>query len=216
MVTITLIALNTLVFILEATLPKEMHFAVSQNFGMIPQRITSLQGYLTADISNPAITIFTAMFLHGDIFHLLGNMLYLWIFGDNVEDAMGHLRFVFFYLICGIAAGAAQVAAAPDSVIPMIGASGAIAGVLGAYLILHPFARIHTLIIIIIFIRIIYLPAILVLSVWFFIQIFSSLTVSATEGGGVAWYAHIGGFTAGFLLIRMFQKKRPLYIRVRH
>lgn len=205
-----------LVFIFEATLPKEMHFAVSQHLGMIPQRVTSLQGYLAADLSNPAITIFSSMFLHGDIFHLLGNMLYLWIFGDNVEDAMGHLRFVFFYLLCGIAAGAAQVAAAPDSVVPMIGASGAIAGVLGAYLILHPFARIHTVIIIIIFIRIIYLPAIFLLSVWFFFQIFSSLTVSATEGGGVAWYAHIGGFIAGFLLIRIFQNKRPLYIRVRH
>ena len=106
MITITIIALNALVFIFEATLPKEMHFAVSQLFGLIPQRITSLQGYLAADLSNPAITLFTAMFLHGDIFHLLGNMLYLWIFGDNVEDAMGHLRFVFFYLLCGIAASA--------------------------------------------------------------------------------------------------------------
>ena len=98
----------------------------------------------------------------------------------------------------------------------MIGASGAIAGVLGAYLILHPFARIHTVIIIIIFVRIIYIPAIIVLSVWFFLQIFSSVAVSSTEGGGVAWYAHIGGFIAGFLLIRIFQKKRPLYIRFRH
>ena len=136
-------------------------------------------------------------------------MLYLWIFGNNVEDSMGHVKFVIFYLLCGTAAAAAQVFNVPGSTIPMVGASGAVSGVLGAYLILHPFARVQTLIFIFFFIRVIELPAIFVLLVWFLIQVTNGLT-APPDAVGVAWYAHIGGFVVGLLLIRFFQTRRPV------
>ena len=154
----------------------------------------------------PVATVFSSMFLHGGFMHLAGNMLYLWIFGNNVEDSMGHVRFVIFYLLCGVAAALAQAWPNPDSTIPMIGASGAISGVLGAYLLLFPRARVLVLIPLGAFSRIVYVPAMFVLGFWFVLQLIST---ALTEGGqgGVAWGAHIGGFVAGMVLIPLFKHR---------
>ncbi len=152
------------------------------------------------------LTLLTSVFLHGGLLHLLGNMLYLWIFGDNVEDAMGPVRFLIFYLLCAVGAAGAQIAVDPGSALPMIGASGAIAGVLAAYLMLFPFSRIVTLIPIFFFARLVAVPAAVLLGLWFILQIVSGL--SSTGGaGGTAWFAHIGGFTAGLLLVFLFRRK---------
>ena len=204
-VTVTLIVVNCLVFVFQLSLPEESHYALVHLFGAVPARMTKLPLYFAPELYNPLVSAFTSMFLHGGWLHLLGNMLYLWIFGNNVEDSMGFVRFIAFYLVCGLAAAAVQTAADPVSGVPMIGASGAIAGVLGAYLILHPFARVHTLLIIFIFIRVITLPAIVVLAFWFLIQLMYGLSPAGTQGG-VAWHAHIGGFITGLVLIRFFQR----------
>jgi membrane associated rhomboid family serine protease len=157
------------------------------------------------------MTIVTSMFLHGGFLHLGGNMLYLWIFGNNVEDAMGHGRFIVFYLLCGAAAALAQALPNPESTIPMIGASGAISGVLGAYVLLHPHARILVGIPIFFYLHLTYLPASLMLGIWFLMQIISSFNINPEEGG-VAWYAHIGGFVAGLVLIPFFKRREvPLF-----
>ncbi|MCX5812066.1 MAG: rhomboid family intramembrane serine protease [Proteobacteria bacterium] len=148
------------------------------------------------------LTVFTSMFLHGGFIHLGGNMLYLWIFGNNIEDSMGHGRFIFFYICSGIAAALFQLLYDPSSAVPMIGASGAVSGILGAYLLLFPHARIKTLIFILIFIKVVELPAVVLLTIWFFIQ----LVFSQTEG--IAWYAHIGGFIFGLITIKMFTSKK--------
>jgi membrane associated rhomboid family serine protease len=153
----------------------------------------------------PIFTLVSSMFLHGGWMHLIGNMLYLWIFGNNVEDAMGHVRFIVFYLVCGVAAALAQTASDPASTVPMVGASGAIGGVLGAYLVLHPKARVLVLIPLGIFSRLIYVPAFLVLGLWFVLQIVSA--PMAQQGGGVAYWAHIGGFAAGAALIFVFRRR---------
>jgi membrane associated rhomboid family serine protease len=149
------------------------------------------------------LTVFTSMFLHGGFIHLGGNMLYLWIFGNNIEDSMGHGRFIFFYICSGIAAALFQLLYDPSSVVPMIGASGAVSGILGAYLLLFPHARIKTLIFIFIFIKVVELPAVVLLTIWFFIQLLFS------QGEGVAWYAHIGGFIFGLITIKIFAMKSP-------
>lgn len=159
-------------------------------WGMIPARITYGDGYET---------FVTSMFLHGGWMHLIGNMLFLWIFGDNLEDRMGSLRFLLFYLICGVAAAELQYLADPASMSPMVGASGAIAGVMGGYLLLYPKARVDVLFIIVIIIRIIPIPAWVVLGVWFAIQLVSGLS-APTDMGGVAYLAHVGGFVAGVVL----------------
>ena len=152
-------------------------------------------------------TIITSMFLHGGWLHLGGNMLYLWIFGDNVEDAMGRIRFILFYLLCGVAAALAQAAINPSSSIPMVGASGGIAGVLGAYLVLHPKAAVRCLLVIIVFFRFINLPAWLVLGGWIGLQFAAAPQAFQGTGGGVAYMAHIGGFVAGVALIPFFKKR---------
>jgi len=152
------------------------------------------------------LTLFTAMFLHGGIMHLLGNMLYLWIFGDNVEDAMGSIRFLAFYLSCGVAAAFAQMAIGPGSSIPMIGASGAIAGVLAAYFMLYPRSRVLTLIPLFFFLRVVALPAVFLLGFWFVLQVISGLN-SFSSSGGVAFFAHIGGFIAGLFLVFPFRQR---------
>lgn len=154
-----------------------------------------------------SVTILTSMFLHGGWMHLIGNMVYLWIFGNNVEDAMGHVRFVLFYLLCGVAAVFAQALPNPDSTIPMIGASGAISGILGAYLLLHPHARVLVLIPLGIVMQTVRLNAKWVLGFWFGLQLFSSLTADPDQGG-VAFGAHIGGFVAGMALIAFFKDKK--------
>jgi membrane associated rhomboid family serine protease len=153
------------------------------------------------------LTILTAMFMHGGLLHIAGNMLFLWVFGNNIEDSMGRARFVVFYLLGGIAALVAQVLVNPDATTPTIGASGAVAGVLGAYALLYPRARVVTLLIIIFFITFVELPALLVLGLWFLLQVFygaTELTQPVTQGGGVAYFAHIGGFLFGLLAIKLF------------
>ncbi len=152
------------------------------------------------------LTLLTSVFLHGSLLHLLGNMLYLWIFGDNVEGAMGPVRFLIFYLVCAVAAAGTQIAVDPESSLPMIGASGAIAGVLGAYLMLFPLSRIVTLIPIFFFVRLVAVPAVFLLGLWFVLQIVSGLG-SAGGAGGTAWFAHVGGFAAGLLLVSLFRRK---------
>jgi membrane associated rhomboid family serine protease len=170
------------------------------------------------------VTVFTAMFMHGGILHLAGNMLFLWIFGNNVEDAMGRVRFVLFYLLGGIAALALQVVISPDAAVPTIGASGAIAAVLGGYILLYPKARVWTVIIIVFFFTIVKLPALVVLGLWFLQQVafgyFDVLQPAGGGGGGVAYFAHIGGFIFGLVAIKLFatrvkdyspQPKYPVY-----
>ena len=151
-------------------------------------------------------TIVTSMFLHGSIMHLVGNMLYLWIFGDNVEEAMGRIPFLVFYLLCGAAAAATQIAIDPSSTIPMLGASGAIAGVLAAYFVLFPQSRILTLVPIFFFLRLITVPAVFFLGFWFALQLISGAGALG-DSGGVAWWAHIGGFVAGAFLVVIFRRR---------
>lgn len=176
--------------------------------GVIPAVLTG-QAELAADLAlvPPAATVFTSMFLHGGFMHLAGNMLYLWVFGDNVEERMGHGRFIAFYLVCGVAAAFAQVLPTPDAQVPMIGASGAISGVLGAYLCLFPHARVMVLVPVGFVLQMIRLPAVWVLGLWFVIQLVSSL-VSEQGEGGVAFRAHLGGFVAGLVLGPLMARRR--------
>jgi membrane associated rhomboid family serine protease len=153
-------------------------------------------------------TVFTSMFLHGSWFHILGNLWFLWVFGDNVEDVMGPVRFVAFYLACGCAAVAAQILSSPDSTIPMIGASGAIGGVMGAYALLFPFVRVHMLIILFFWIERIIVPAWLMLGYWFLVQLLSGIPALGATAGGVAFWAHVGGFLAGGALVFVFRDPR--------
>jgi len=150
-------------------------------------------------------TVITSMFMHGGWFHLIGNMLFLWVFGNNIEDATGHGKFLIFYLLCGIAAAATQTFINPHSLVPMVGASGAISGVLGAYLLLYPKVRVHTLIILPIYITSVALPAWVMLGYWIALQVVGGLgSLSEIDKGGVAVFAHIGGFVAGLVLVRLF------------
>ena len=151
-------------------------------------------------------TIFTSMFMHGGLMHIIGNMWFLYIFGDNVESILGHIRFLLFYLFCGIGAAVAQFLIQPDSTTPMVGASGAIAGVLGAYMIKFPKARVHVLAVIFIFITTIVVPAQLVLGIWFLMQLSGGLgSLGFDTTGGIAWFAHIGGFIVGISTLKIFQ-----------
>lgn len=204
-VTVSLIAINVIVFVYQLLLEsKPAPFSnisygdlFIYRWGAVPREIMHGVDWLT---------LLTSMFLHGGFLHIAGNMLYLWIFGDNVEDAMGHLRFLLFYLLSGLAAALAQVMTNPDSAIPMVGASGAIAGVLGAYLLLYPYGRVLTLMILFYFIRIVEVPAIVLLGLWFLLQL-ANASLGQLAGGGVAWFAHIGGFLAGALLLFLFKKR---------
>jgi membrane associated rhomboid family serine protease len=177
---------------------------VYKYYGLVPGELMTSASTRWDLVPYNVMTVFTSMFLHGGFLHLGGNMLYLWIFGNNIEDAMGHGRFLVFYLLAGIVAAFAQFFYDTASNIPMIGASGAVSGILGAYLVLYPYARIKTLLFIIIFIKIVELPAILLLTIWFFMQVIYS------QLEGVAWYAHIGGFVFGLIMIRLFSKKPPM------
>jgi membrane associated rhomboid family serine protease len=175
--------------------------------GAIPYEILRLRDIGPRDLVPPPFTVLTSMFLHGGPLHLAFNMLFLWIFGNNVEDALGRLRFLFFYLVCGIAAALAQVAFAhsPEAQqVPMVGASGAIAGVLAAYMVLFPRARVHTLVIFFLFIRIVPIPAAVFIGLWFVLQL-ASVFAGATTG--VAFFAHIGGFVAGFVLAKLVGRR---------
>ncbi len=217
-VTLGLILINAVVFVYEFSLGDlQQHIFILKN-GLIPAELTSgnefqfarLTVLETVDIKSPFgtwATLLTSMFLHGGWLHIIFNMLFLWGFGGNVEDRLGHVKYLVFYLMAGFAASMAQVGIDMDSQIPMVGASGAIAGVLGAYLILHPFNRINVLIIFV-FITAVRVPAVLVLGAWFVLELFKGTVGTLgpeTAGGGVAYFAHVGGFVAGFLMMAVFK-----------
>ncbi len=209
-VTVIMITVCTLVFVWETGLPAEEQERIFYGLGMVPGTLLGGAPLPPGTHLVPApLTLVTSMFLHGGWLHLIGNMLYLWIFGNNVEDAMGHWRFLLFYLLTGVLAALAQALADPDSTLPMIGASGAISGVLGAYLVLYPQARVLVAIPIGFFIHTMRVPAWAMIMFWFFWQVFGSLMVASTQGdgGGVAFLAHLGGFFAGMLLV--FRFRRP-------
>lgn len=199
--TITIIVICVLTFLWQLSLPAEGYYRVLYGLGVIPMVLTGhAQLHYSLALVPPELTVVTALFLHGGWLHLFLNMLYLWICGDNVEDSMGHMRFLLFYLICGAIATLAQAFVNPTSEAPMIGASGAIAGVLGAYLLLFPHARM----VVVIPFNLVRVPAVVVLSFWFFMQLVNSIFLTAEEGG-VAWFAHLGGFIAGMALIPLFK-----------
>ncbi len=206
-VTVGLIVVCTLAFLWEVMLGSQGQKAVIYALGVIPATLFG-DKTLSPELAMvpPATTLLTSMFLHGGWMHLFGNMLYLWIFGNNVEEAMGHIKFIVFYVICGITAALAQALPNPGSEIPMVGASGAIAGVLGAYLLLYPHARVLVVIPIGFILQTMRLPASIVLGFWFLLQFISNL-LAPESGGGVAFSAHIGGFVAGVVLVSFF--KRP-------
>ncbi len=202
-VTLGLIIANVLLFLFEFSLDPRQLQAFFEAYAIIPRELATM---FSAELH----TLVTSQFLHGGWLHLLGNMIYLWIFGDNLEEQLGHIRFLLFYLLTGFIAGLAQVIIEPSSAIPIVGASGAIAGVLGGYLLLYPLAQVTTLIPIFIFVRV-QLPAIVVLGFWFVTQFFSGVTsigMPTETSGGVAFFAHIGGFIAGFALVRLFGRKQ--------
>jgi membrane associated rhomboid family serine protease len=205
-VTVATIALCVLVYLYQLGLGEQAEELLILGFGMIP---AVLFGYerLPAAIPtvSPWLTILSSMFLHGGFLHLLGNMLYLWVFGNNVEDAMGHARFTVFYVVWGVAAALSQALIEPESTIPMIGASGAISGVLGAYIVLHPHARVQVLFFYGL-VTVINLPASVVLGWWAAVQVISLLLAEPGQGG-VAWYAHLGGFIAGAALVPFFRRR---------
>jgi len=207
--TISIILVNALVFFYELSLGREVEPFIGQ-YGLTPAAVFAWPG---SDIPLVAVALpfLTSMFLHGGWLHLIGNMWYLWIFGDNIEDRLGHSAFVVFYLLSGLGAGIAHTVLTPETVVPSVGASGAIAGVLGAYLVSYPLARVLTLVPIFFFIQIIEIPAVIVLGFWFLMQFLygtaSLASTSATSAGGVAWWAHVGGFVIGMVLIGLFPRK---------
>ncbi len=205
-VTVALIVTNAAVFLYELLLPPEAYKAFVEAMGVVPIDLTQAALHDPTGLLHGGLTLLTAMFVHGGILHVAMNMLYLWIFGNNIEEAMGHGRYLIFYLVCGLIASFCQVAAAPLSKVPMIGASGAISGVLGAYLIMFPAARVQTLIFIVFFARVVPIPAVIVLGFWFLLQLLNA--GQAPTGGGVAVFAHIGGFVAGLVLIAGFRRRR--------
>jgi len=202
-VTIALIAVNALVYLYEMTLGETALEEFILYFGLVPAAFSW-------------VAVLTSMFLHGGLLHVGGNMLFLWIFGDNVEDRVGHGRFVVFYLLCGAAAALAQTAMSPDSVVPMVGASGAVAGVMGAYFVLYPHSRIVTLVPLFVFFHVMEVPAIVFLGLWFVLQFVSGVgSIAAATGGepagGIAFWAHVAGFVAGVsgvLVLRRPERQR--------
>jgi membrane associated rhomboid family serine protease len=224
-VTYSIIIINALVFLYQLSLDyiSQQEFILS--FGLIPATFTDtplnsivseysyqistiLKRSITLDAvpGNPFLTTFTSMFMHGSLMHIIGNMWFLWIFGDNVESTFGHARFGIFYLLCGIGAAFTQIFIDVSSMIPMVGASGAIAGVLGAYMLRFPRARVHVFIFLFIIITTIQIPAFIVIGIWFFTQISSGLgALGSGQSAGIAWFAHIGGFIAGVIFERIFK-----------
>lgn len=197
-ITVTIIILNAIAWLVEISLPRDVLPLFLQVYGVVP-----------ADF-HPT-TLITSMFLHGGWLHVIGNMWYLWIFGDNIEDRLGHGRFIVFYLLCGVAAAIGQMAMDPQSTIPTIGASGAIAGVMGAYFVLYPHSRVLTLVPFIIFWELIEVPAIFLLGLWFLMQLFSAGAIAvttATSGGGIAFIAHVAGFVTGIVGVFAFRQRR--------
>jgi membrane associated rhomboid family serine protease len=214
--TVGLIAANALVFLYQLSLPPRAAKLFVYQFAMIPAVVFGTD-QLPASVAAipPTLTLFTSMFLHGGFMHLAGNMLYLWIFGNNIEDAMGHARFLVFYLVCGLLASLSHAFTNLGSEIPSLGASGAISGVLGAYLLLYPRARVLVLIPLWIFMRLMYVPAAFALGIWFLMQLLSG-GLSGSQGGGVAWWAHIGGFVAGMALVGLFKQRSVRFFNPPH
>jgi membrane associated rhomboid family serine protease len=225
-VTFAIIGINALVwFLIQGAGMTDALLASVCDFGLIPGELTRMAAAGTSvpvsdtmvcavDAARQPSHIFTSMFLHGSWMHIIGNMWFLWLFGNNVEDSMGRGRFIVFYLLCGVAAAAAQVLAQPDSPVPMVGASGAISGVMGAYIVLYPKVRVYTLVPLLIIFTTLALPAWVILGYWILIQVFGGLS---GQEGGVAFWAHVGGFIAGVVLVKLFA--RPEYIaehRARH
>lgn len=227
-VTVGLIALCTLAFVYELVLPAVERTAFFYKWGLIPAELahgvefTVLYiGLTRVDIQSLAPawgTVFTSMFVHGGFTHFLGNMVFLWVFGDDVEDALGHLKYLLFYLACGVAAAWTHVAVNMGSEVPTIGASGAIAGVLGAYLLLFPYSRVNTLVVFFL-ITVVRIPAIFLLGAWFLLQFFNGIGSlgPAAQTTDVAYWAHVGGFVAGVMLVALYLKLRgePVWPRYR-
>ncbi len=225
LLTVLIIGVNVVIYLYELVLglPGEASRAAAAaaerayeafiyEFGLIPCRIGDVcPGRLATMLAGappPWLTVFTSMFVHGGLFHVGGNMLYLWIFGNNVEDVMGKLRFAVFYLVCGVAAAGAQYLSDPRSAVPMVGASGAVSGALGAYLLLFPSARVWTLVIFGFFWRLVPIPALVVLGFWIVVQVLNGvITFGSGEPGGVAFLAHVGGFVAGLALGGIFRQR---------
>lgn len=218
--TVTLIAINAVVFFYELSLGPHLQAFIA-SWGAVPLEITRFADIVGVDPETGLVhgqgppvvqlTLFSAMFIHGGWMHIIGNMLYLWIFGNNVEDLLGPVRFLLFYFACGLVAAATQILPAPNSTIPMVGASGAVAGVLGAYLVAFPHARVVTLVFLFIFVRVMLLPAGLLLAFWFLLQAFNgaaSLGARGAGGGGVAFLAHVGGFIAGIVLMKLMTGRK--------
>jgi len=212
-VTWVLIGVNVWVFLYELLLGPGLE-AFVRTWGFVPARYFLVAEIDPSDWASRYLPLLTSMFLHGGWAHLLGNMVYLWIFGDNVEDRLGHVRYLAFYLVTGAGAGLAHAYLHPDSVIPTVGASGAISGVLGGYLVMFPYARVLTLVPIFFFFDVVQLPAVIYLGFWFLMQLVSGTLalVAAGEAGGVAWWAHAGGFLVGMALV--WPLRRGNYPRV--
>jgi len=204
-VTLLIIALNVSVFVLQILYGGEAKGFIS-SYGAVPHNILTFH---SDQPIAPFLTVFTSMFMHGGLFHIGGNMLYFWIFGNNIEDVLGHLRFLLFYLFSGIFSAYAYALTAPDSTIPMIGASGAISGILGAYIFLFPRARVHTIIFLGFFVQVVRIPALIVIGFWAIIQFVSGLlSHGQMNQGGIAWFAHMGGFIAGLFTIKLWLPRR--------
>jgi membrane associated rhomboid family serine protease len=229
-VNLAIIAINLLVFIYEISLGSQVHRnQLLCDWGTIPRDVTNFfappsrpelaAGPCGLSSSQVGVDVllrpFTSMFMHAGWFHILGNMLFLWIFGDNVEDALGHLRYLVFYLVCGLGADAAYILMSPHDLLPAVGASGAIAGVMGAYLVLYPRANIAVLVPLLILLGAFYVPAALLIGLWFLMQLVSgvaSIGYATGGSGGVAWWAHVGGFLVGMLLVSLLRpRRRSLY-----
>ncbi|NLY95600.1 MAG: rhomboid family intramembrane serine protease [Myxococcales bacterium] len=220
-VTVTIIVLNVAAwFVLQGAGQGEPFFVSLCELGLIPSEWlgTSTPGarvplgdgvYCILEGQAPRFTVLSSMFLHGGWLHLLGNLWFLWIFGNNVEDSMGHLRFVVFYVLSGLAAAALQIATDPSSSVPMVGASGAISGVMGAYIVLYPRVGVHLLVPIFIFITTVRVPAFMMLGYWLVLQLLGGM-FTVTPGGGVAFWAHVGGFVAGMVMIPFFKNEAYL------
>ena len=216
-VTIVFIVACVLVFLRQVSLPPKLGEIFVYQYGAIPAVVF---GYADLPQEIAAVSAYgsliSSMFLHGGWMHLIGNMMYLWIFGNNIEDVMGHVRFVVFYGLCGILAALSHAVIDTGSTVPMVGASGAISGVLGAYLLLYPRARVLVLIPFGFFSQVVYVPAGIVLGLWFVMQLFSGGMSIGHEGGGVAFFAHVGGFIAGMVLIPFFKYSHVRFFNQAH
>ena len=208
-VNILLIFANMAIFLFQHFLASSDVQTLFLRLGFIPYELTRFVDQAPPALVPLPLTIFTAMFMHGGLVHLLSNMLFLWIFGDNVEDKLGHIKYFCFYVLCGVAGAIGHILTNPHSQVPSIGASGAIAGVMGAYMWLFPRARIVTLLILLIYVQVIKVPAIVMIGYWIFIQVLSGFGAwGSRAGGGVAWFAHVGGFVAGLFIVIIMKKGR--------